>query len=480
MFEDVLKSPVSASRDPQSARSLRLLLDERQAEHQGPFWLVATISAVFAILAALAIFVFPHVGLIRADDPSFWQGTLASLLFWISVSQGMIALSLLTRVAHASWRFPLNRLLDMASLFGVWGILILPFLVICRMKIYSMGGQTFDYAVWRMHGSIIWDAIPSLTIYGIGWALVYLNALPDFAALASRPEASDRVKKFYSRLSGWSTLARDENGKLGWQKSRFIGASHQWRVIKQAEGILTVGGLVAFVMSQTVLAWDFQLSPARGWDSSIFAPIFTESALISGVAMCALMMTIVNKAFPGANLIQERHYDNLGRFMLALGLIWFYFRWCDYITNWYGHIPEEWRIQNWRTVAFPAVFVVQCLGCFILPIFGNMIHRLRVGVRGLCTISLFVLVGVAAMRWLDSVPTFATKYPLNALMPSWGSALVFLGTLGMFVLTYLIGSRYIPLVSWWGLNKERTRTTIKKMGNTNVTVMMEDPAVWRN
>ena len=39
--------------------------------------------------------------------------------------------------------------------------------------------------------------------------------------------------------------------------------------------------------------------------------------------------------------------------MVGIGLIWTYFRICDFLTAWYGHIPDEWQLQQSRTVTFP-------------------------------------------------------------------------------------------------------------------------------
>jgi hypothetical protein len=189
-------------------------------------------------------------------------------------------------------------------------------------------------------------------------------------------------------------------------------------------------------------------------------------------------MSLVRRVLRGRTFFGEMHYDNLGRLMIALGLIWFYFRWCDYLTAWYGRIPEEWNIQNNRVTAFPILAGIMTFGCFIAPVFGNMIHRLRCSAWGSCIISGCVLTGLAVQRYLDTVPTFAPNYPISALVPSLPSVLVFLGLMAMFVLTYLLAARYFPIMSWWGTSKQQSRTKELPLGNATVTVMVEDPPVW--
>ncbi len=57
-------------------------------------------------------------------------------------------------------------------------------------------------------------------------------------------------------------------------------------------------------------------------------------------------MTVTNRLLRGRGFFTERHYDNLGKLMVGLGLIWFYFRFATILTAWYGHIPDEWNIQQ--------------------------------------------------------------------------------------------------------------------------------------
>jgi hypothetical protein len=476
MFENVLKSPAFVAGDPDATAPLTLLLDEPHQVRKTKLWVLTVASAAFVIIAGVVIWLWGYPT--QKNNPGFWQFSLVAMLFWLSITQGLMALSVLSRLAHASWRYPLNRLLDMGSLFGVWVPALLPFLIVARNRIYILGNSGFYDNVWRLAGPIWFDAIAVGTCYVAGWALLFLTSLPDFAILRERPEADERERRFYNRISRWPVLVRAANGKVQWEWVRWTGAEHQWRVLRRVEGVLVVGILVAFVASQTLLGWDFQLAAARDWDSSIFAPLYTVGSLLGGCAMAVILMTVTNRFFVGKGFIEERHYDNIGRFMIALGLIWFYFRWCDYLTAWYGHAPDEWQIENARTIAFPILAALMVIGCFAAPVFGNMIHRIRTSLNGLCTVSVFVLTGLAIQRYLDTVPTFAPNYPTSALVPSIAGLLVFFGLAGMFVLTYLFFARYFPVMSWWGTAKERMRTTTQQMGNAQVTVMVEDPPVW--
>jgi molybdopterin-containing oxidoreductase family membrane subunit len=465
-FCNILKAPRDVATDKDAIEPLRLVLERppKRRLTKLVFWTIFCVA--FIVIAGIVIWVWGAIT--QKHNPGFWHVSLVSLLFWIGITQGMLAFSALLRMCHASWRYPLNRPLDIASLFGVWAPALIPFLVYARNEIYNLGSSGYRDNVWRVAGSTFWDAVCIGTAYVAGIMLLYLTSLPDFSVLRDRAAEGTFERRFFGRIAKWGRQPGDQ-----WH-----GSDHQWRVLRRSEGVLVVGTVVAFVVSQTVLGWDFQLAAARNWDSSIFAPLYTLSSLLGAVAMTVLVTVMNNRVLRGRGFVTEQHYDNLGRVMIALGLVWFYFRWCDYLTTWYGRIPHEWFIQNNRVTAFPVMAGLTLFCCTIAPVFGNMFRKIRTRPLGLSIISVLVLIGVALQRYLDTVPTFAPNYPLTELAPGIPAILVFLGLAGMFVLTYLIAARYIPIMSWWGICKERTRTEDRPLGNATLPLMVEDVPVW--
>jgi hypothetical protein len=387
--------------------------------------------------------------------------SLVGMLFWMGVTQGMVALSAILRICHASWRYNLTRLLDMSALYGLWVCALLPFMIVARHRIYELGASQYNNNVWRVAGSDFWDALTIGTCYVAGWMLLYLTSIPDITAIKDRAREGSLLSKMSMSV-----------GHL------WVGDQHQWTQMRWTEGVLVVGVLASFVASQTILRWDFQLASARDWDSSIFAPLYTLGSLLSATAMIVLVGTVANKLISGQAILEERHYENLARLSITLGLIWFYFRWCDYLTAWYEHIPQEWVFQGNRITAFPILAVLMVLGCFAVPVFANMFENIRQSPSAQCVISVSVLIGITIQRYLDTVPTFAPNYPNAALIPGFGGIVVSIGLTAMFILTYLIAARFIPAVSWWGKSRELTRSDRRKFGNDEVTIMVEDPPLW--
>ncbi len=468
--DNILNSPRGVALDPNANEPLRLVLEDPHKSRWTKLLVTTIVCFGLIVLAGAIIWLWAYPT--QKDNPGFWHVSLVSLLFWIGVTQGMVALSAILRVSHASWRYPLNRMLDMGSLFGLWAPLLVPLLSVAHSRIYALGASEHSDNVWRIagqtaYGPYLFDNLAVGTAYLAGLMLLYTTSLPDFAVLRDRAPDGSKEKRFYERITRW-------------RGERWTGAEHQWRVLRRAEGVLVVGILTSFVGSQTILGWDFQLAAARDWDSSIFAPLYTLGSILGAVALAVLLMTVVNRLLRGRGFFTDAQYDNLGKLMVGAALIWTYFRICDFLTAWYGHIPSEWNLQQSRTIAFPILVGLMGLGCSIAPIFGNLFPRNRKRRWQLCTVSVLVLMGLASQRYLDTVPTFAPKYGMEPLLPTGPAIVVFVGITAMFVLTFLLGARYFPIMSWWGTSKERTRTAERKMGNATVTVMVEDPPLWEN
>jgi Ni/Fe-hydrogenase subunit HybB-like protein len=467
----ILRSSAQAAHDQYANEPLSIVLGENGQTKPG-LMIGAVVSLIVAVIALALWFLTANSS---AANPGFWGISVASTLFWLSVVQGMIALGALIRLAHASWRFSLTRITDMTSLFGVGvAIVVLPMLGLMRAALYGPLGRTYtgqDFPatlkVWEYSQQDIGfnaftvDILFVVAAFLAGIFMLGLMSRPDFAVLRDR--APESKKGWFRSLAG------------GW-----IGATRQWKVQRWAEGFFAVIIVITFFASQTSLGWDFQLAPGKDWDSSIYPFQFSILALQGGAAMLVLVMSIVRGRIQNKTMIGDKQYDAIGKMMIAFGLIFFYFRWCDYITAWFGHEPSEWPLQVARISGYPLAFVCTVLGCMAIPIFANIFGRVRKSPLLLSIVSICMLVGIWCQRFLDTTPAFNYRdMPIDATSML-GGLEAFVGVGALLLLTYFAAIPVYSAVSWWGLSRWRSRSSVRPFGNSTVTVMVEDPPVWEN
>ena len=102
--DNILTSPRSIALSADASSPLQLVLDEPQQSRLTKLRLMTLICVGLVLAAGVAIYGYAYFGNHR-NDPSFWHISLVSLLFWIGLSQGMVALSALLRITNASWRY---------------------------------------------------------------------------------------------------------------------------------------------------------------------------------------------------------------------------------------------------------------------------------------------------------------------------------------------------------------------------------------
>jgi molybdopterin-containing oxidoreductase family membrane subunit len=141
----------------------------------------------------------------------------------------------------------------------------------------------------QFRSPLVWDVFGIFT-YALASVLFwYLDMLPDLATLRDRAR-SRRAYVIYGVLA------------LGWR-----GASRHWRLHEKASTLLA-GILTPLVFTvHTVVSFDFAISLAPGWHSTIFPPYFVDGAILAGLSMVSLMTISFRSSFGLQNVITERH-----------------------------------------------------------------------------------------------------------------------------------------------------------------------------
>src|SRR5437868_6476263 len=112
--------------------------------------------------------------------------------------------------------------------------------------------------------------------------------------------------------------------------------------------ILHTGLSTPLVLSvHTVVSWDFAIAVLPGWHTTIFPPYFVAGAIYSGFAMVLTLMIPIRAAYGMKDFITLRHLQNMGKVMLATGLIVAYGYFMEAFMAWYsGNRFELYTFKN--------------------------------------------------------------------------------------------------------------------------------------
>jgi len=132
-----------------------------------------------------------------------------------------------------------------------------------------------------------------------------------------------------------------------------------------------------FVLYSTMVAWDFEMTLVPHWHSAIYGMQQFVSNFGMFLAFLVIWISALNNSKKLVRPIPDYIYNYLAQMLFAFTLLWVYTFYAQYLTIWYGNIPDEtdrvFAMQNgdytfiwWATFAFKFVIPFAVL-CFPRP-----------------------------------------------------------------------------------------------------------------
>jgi Ni/Fe-hydrogenase subunit HybB-like protein len=365
----------------------------------------------------------------------FWGVYITNFVFFIGISHAGTFISAVLRVLKAEWRRPISRLSELTTvfilLFGVGSVLI--DLGRPDRMLYAI-----RYANFR--SPLLWDICSITTYLTVSSICLFLALIPDIALLR---DLGGRREWFYRILS------------LGW-----TGTESQHRRLDRAINFMSILVIPVMITVHTVVSFVFAMTIQPLWHSAIFGPYFVVGAIFSGVASVIIVMSVLRKAYHLEKYIKPVHFNNIGIFLMAMTLLWFYFTFAEYITIVYGNEPVHMAIF-WSKVTgkFAPLFWLHFILCFVIPLPILAVRRLRT-IRGTVAASISIVLGMWLERFVIIVPTLTRqRLPVEQAIyiPTWVEWSILAGCISLFMLLYTLFTKVFPIVPIWEIREGREK-----------------------
>jgi len=152
--------------------------------------------------------------------------------------------------------------------------------------------------------------------------------------------------------------------------------------------------------------------------------------------------------------LEPIHFDHLGKLLLTMSLLWFYFTFAERLTTWYGNDVAEMNVF-WSSVRqnFAPLFWTMITCNLIIPFPLLAIKRFRT-ITGTVIASSTIVAGMWIERFLIIVPPLEHKflpYSWGSYRPTWVEITLMVAGFGMMGLLYLLFSKLVPMISMWEL-----------------------------
>ncbi len=321
--------------------------------------------AVFFLIGAVIIFAIEML----TEGGSL----LFSMLFFVALAQGPLAVVAAVDIAGSDWLKPYKR--EMLSVYQMIPFIILLFIV------FWIAGKLHLYS-WSEHGNV-W-----LNQVFFGWRNVIFLLISYFAA-----------------------------GKFAKESINETSQKTKWAVI----------WVLVFVVSQTLIAFDWVMSMEYPWISTLFGAYFFIEAFYAGVALAAIATFFNYQNYVNdysAETFKKSQMDMM-TLLFGFSIFWAYQFFSQYLVIWYGNIPEEVHFFTKRLEVFSDLLYLALFILFVIPFITLLSRKVKANPKAVMVIGSLIWIGLM----LERIFMIGPEMQLNPLI----AAFEFIITGGLFL-----------------------------------------------
>ena len=257
-----------------------------------------------------------------------WAAFYVACIFFMLISLGVLAFYGIQQVAQAGWSPVLFRVMQgITAYLPVGSVIFFIVLLLC--------GLHFNHLfVWMDEEVVAHDKL-------IQAKSGYLN-FPFWIIRAAVFLTGWNIYRYFSRKN---CLAQDEsNDNSNYKKNFNISARF----------------LVFFIVSESIMSWDWIMSVDPHWFSTLFGWYVFASFHVSGITVVC-MITLYLKSKGYLENVNTSHIHDLAKYMFGFSVFWTYLWFSQFMLIWYANIPEE------------VTYFVTRIEVYNLPFFGAVV-----------------------------------------------------------------------------------------------------------
>ncbi len=323
---------------------------------------------------------------LQKPTSSGWQrfqvGYVVAFTFVVSLSLGCLFFVLIQHLTRAGWSVVVRRVAEILSAcLAPLALLSLPIVV----PLLFGGHALFE---WNDPQLLASDEL-------IQHKRPYLN--PGFFAL--------RCLIYFAI---WAYL-----GHFFLSRSRAQDESGDPDLTLRMQGIAPVGMLL-FSLTVNFFAFDFLMSLAPHWFSTIYGVYYFSGAVIAGLSAMIIACAWLQRAGVIHSEVTTEHYHDLGKLLFGFVFFWGYIAFSQYLLIWYANIPEEtgWYLvrqeNGWQYVSLVLLF-----GHLFIPFCGLMSRKVRRNKQLLVAWACWLLVMHFVDLYWNAMPQFSQSPSLH-------------------------------------------------------------------
>ena len=272
-----------------------------------------------------------------------WSALYLACIFFMLISLGVLAFYAIQQVAQAGWSPVLFRVMQgITAYLPVGSVIFFILLVVTGTHMF----ESNNLFAWMAKG-ITQKGSPNYDAMIAGKS-GYLN----FAFWISRAAIFLLGWNLYRYISRKNCLSQDEAADNTFYKKNFK---------------LSAAFLVFFIVSESIMSWDWLMSFDPHWFSTLFGWYVFASFFVSAITTIS-MVTLYLKSKGYLENVNSSHIHDLSKFMFGFSVFWTYLWFSQFMLIWYANIPEEVTYFKMRIEFYNLPFFGAVIMNFVFPI----------------------------------------------------------------------------------------------------------------
>jgi Ni/Fe-hydrogenase subunit HybB-like protein len=373
------------------------------------------------------------LGVAGIRDYVSWGLYIANFVFFVATSLIGMLISGVLGLIGIKWITPIARI---AEIIAVAFAALAGLVIVMDMGRPDRLAYVFLYG--RFQSPILWDVTVVTTYFVLSALLLFVTMISDIAWVHKNVDhLPGWVRKSYKMLS------------LNWTDTPEKNA-----IIRRSARILLLLIIPCALAIHTVTSWLFAMTSRAGWDSTLFGPYFVTGAFVSGTSAVLIAMYFFQKNYKLHNYITDGHFDKMGKLLVLLMLVYFYFNINEFFVPGYKlKTAEAITLYDLFSGRFAFLFWAVQIGGLVLPIILLLFRKMRAPLPSLI-IALAVFIGAWFKRYIIVVPTQEHPYlpiqyvPYNFKIytPTLTEVAITLASIFMVLIIITVLSKFFPVI----------------------------------
>ncbi len=384
----------------------------------GPIVVAGSTYTKLWAMVFVGIFVFSY-GLIAGDAAHTWGAFYVNAVYFQGLALGGVMTTVIMQIVRATWGAPVRRIAEANVAFLPVAFCMFLVTYFGREYLFYWGKHPMPGREWWMQPGFVYAR------FAVLFFVLYL-LMARFVAMSLRGDvglARDRSED----TSTWS-LPVHRFLLRGWR-----GAEREVIPLQRKMSVNAPVVVLMYVVTTSLFAFEMIMGQNPVWFSNLFgAFIFVSQIYIawSGLALMAMFFAKRNKGL--GELVTSQQFWDLGKLNLGFCMLWGYMFWSQFLTQWYGNLPEEtqWLILRTREYPWKGLAWIVFPMCFIIPFISLLSRDVKKNRVTYAVVCLVLMTGVWLDRYLIIMPEVSPHHIPFGLTEIG----IFVGFLGAYLL----------------------------------------------